>query len=172
MDYFEVIYHKDITNEQIDRIIKLKEEHWKYGVSSQKKWLDDNIHENDIHIMGYLRPEGQMVSYSNIVNVKVEIDSKHIDCLGLGNVCVSKEYEHKGHARELLLFVNEYIKCRNEIGILTCKADKTLMYSKFNWNRLEVEEATIGEVQFKENVMVLFGENLNSIKSLKINQNF
>lgn len=47
------IQNKDLTEEIKTQIIQIKEEHWHYGDTSQRKWLKDNLLANDVHLLGY-----------------------------------------------------------------------------------------------------------------------
>ncbi len=173
MDYFNVLYHKNIKKEQIDSIIQLKEQHWKYGVESQARWIKNHIQGDDIHVLGYLEQSNKLVSYSHLVNVKANVDGRLVNCLGWGNLCVCKEYEHKGHAKEMIQFLNEYIRGRNEEGITLCKADKAAIYSRYSWNKVDAIKVIVENEQFNEIVMLLDCEDMtNNINTLEINRSF
>lgn len=172
MDFFKVIRHEDLTYEQMQDVIQLKEEHWKYGTESQLKWIQNNICENDVHILGYIDSEDNPISYLNLVHLNVIIDGKKISYLGMGNVCVSKKYEHKGHARALILFSNDYIREHGGKGITLCRNGKEKIYSKYSWINLKKSFVTVGGKPFGDTVMLLDDTLDKNTDNIIISKNF
>ena len=46
---------KKLKKKEILSICKLKNTYWKYGVRSQINWFNENIQDNDIHNLAYLK---------------------------------------------------------------------------------------------------------------------
>ena len=40
----------ELNETEIKKIIKLKDTHWKYGLREQRKWFNENISNEDIHL--------------------------------------------------------------------------------------------------------------------------
>lgn len=40
----------ELMESEIKKIIKLKDTHWRYGLREQRKWFNQNIHNEDIHL--------------------------------------------------------------------------------------------------------------------------
>ena len=50
---YKIIKNKNINNKQIEDISRLKDSFWKYGLTSQKKFLKLNKKLDDLHILAY-----------------------------------------------------------------------------------------------------------------------
>jgi len=129
-----LIRHKEITPEDVDKIIKLKSQHWNYSYESQYKWLYDNIIENDFHLM-IENSLHELLAYLNIVYLDIECDDKIKSHLGIGNVCVEKKLKGQGYGIFLMHISNIILKQLKRPGVLICKNNLADFYSKANWFR-------------------------------------
>ena len=55
---------KKLKKKEILSICKLKNTYWKYGVRSQINWFNENIQDNDIHNLAYLKEK--LVGYVSL----------------------------------------------------------------------------------------------------------
>ena len=130
MDY--IIQRNDsLTEKQKETVIALKQQHWPYPYESQKRWMDENLREDDLHILGYINDE--LVAYLNLIRVDVLCDSETLPLIGVGNVCVSSSYLKRGLGKELIKYVNVYFENHDICGILLCKDSLVSFYQKCNW---------------------------------------
>lgn len=162
-----LIRHKEITPEDVDKIIKLKSQHWNYSYESQYKWLYENIADNDFHLI-LENSKHKLIAYLNIVYVDVECDGKSISHLGIGNVCVAKELKGMGYGILLMNIATYYIKLLNKTGILICKENLREFYKKTGWIEFK-KNWTIGDITIKG---ILFISERRNYTLLKINKNF
>ena len=69
-------------------------------------------------------------------NIKIILDGKEYDAIGVGNVCVAKNKRGMNYGALLLHSVNTVIKERDSVGILLCKDALTGFYRKAGWNEI------------------------------------
>ena len=50
-DRLKIYSTKNLNQNLINKIIKLKSTHWKNSLSNQRKWFKKNLFKNDIHII-------------------------------------------------------------------------------------------------------------------------
>ncbi len=169
MNCLKVTFKKNLklTEEDIDSLIYLKQQFWKYDYHEQKKWLHENIREDDYHI--FINNEKQLLAYLNAVRVDVMINHKEYNMLGVGNVCVDKNMAHIGLGSLLLSVMNLQLKYLHMQGILLCKRNLIDFYKESNWKLIESTSVKIGDIPFNNCVMVYnpksewFGHTINKI---------
>jgi hypothetical protein len=126
---------KDLSRNEINEIINLKDEHWSYGGKNQKKYFKKNLNNNDIHNLLYFKKK--LIGYtalrhSNYKNIK----NKTIKYLHFDTIVIKKRFRKK-HYSVLLMFYNNFIiKKNNKISILFCNSNLINFYKKFNWKIL------------------------------------
>jgi len=111
-------------------IIGVKAEHWNYTFSEHSKWMDENLTEDDVHIILYV--DSEIAGYANLVYRDL-LNIEKTKVVGVGNVCVSKKYENKGIGTFIMNSITFFLKERNLIGLLFCKDSLTPFYSKSGW---------------------------------------
>ena len=117
MNKVSIIPHEKITKQQIAEIIDIKMNIWPFPFEEQYKWIINNLKDDDIHI--YLKVDGKIVSYLNLISIMIEIDQASINGFGVGNVCSLEK--SRGYGKEVLLQANNYINNNNRVGMLFCK---------------------------------------------------
>ena len=172
---YNFILNRDITIDTIKRIIDLKKEHWPYDYNSQISWIKQNLQDEDIH---YFLCEGErLIAYLNTVFLDVESDHHKFKMLGIGNVCVDKQYEHTGIGRKLITSINSYLDQIKESGILLCKLQITGFYEKCNWHKLPSKTVFINQKKYENDVMVYSSNDLinsafKNTEKIVISRNF
>lgn len=155
------IENQDIQESLLLEIIQLKEQHWSHGIDSQKKWIKCNLQKFDKHCILYTcdknKKDKKVIAYLNLIDVNGKFNNKLCKCIGIGNVCVDKKYEHMGYGRLLLKEVNKYLEENNFIGVLLCKLSVEEFYSKVGWKKLEVQYVNVNGVAYTNIVMVYNG---------------
>ncbi len=164
-----IVKNADLTLETRNSIAKLKNQHWPYGIESQKDWMDKNIQADDYHLLG-LDEKGILRSYLTIVQVNVKFAEKEDKALGLGGVCVDKSIEHCGFGKKLVLIANNFIQSEGKVGLLLCKENLVEFYEKCKWVVVDCERAYVDGHIFAYKVMTY----LHSLKCdcISIDRNF
>jgi predicted GNAT family N-acyltransferase len=169
---WRIVRHADLSIVEKFRILQLKNQHWPYGINSQICWMKDNICNNDYHLMGeeYTEHGIKIKAYLTIVFLKVEIDGRNFNALGLGGVCIDKSIEHKGYGKRIVEEANEFIKGNGMKGFLLCKNHLVEFYRKCHWKLLNFEYAEIANVLYENSIMEL--DDMCSCSKIIINRNF
>lgn len=124
--------HKYLTDEELDKIISLKMQHWEYSKESQIKWIKENIDQNDIHLMVMVNKDN-LIAYLNMVRVSISANGNEKPFFGIGNVCVDKQYLRLGYGG-LIMNISRFVLQQSKLpGILLCKKYLIEFYSKGNW---------------------------------------
>lgn len=172
---FEIIEHKFLSACEQDQIIELKQNYWKYSSASQKKWIEENVRDNDVHILLY---DGDIpIAYLCISGISVDVGNTSMEALGIGNVCVKKEYTGKGIGKQCIYHANAYISEQGKIGILLCHDNLRGFYGKCGWTTVADSDevlVTIAQRVYQHKIMVLNNDCklFSSCKRIKIDRNF
>lgn len=153
---WRLIKHSELLIPEEIRIANLKEQRWSYGIDSQIHWIKENIYDDDYHLLGEEKTEDGIVliAYLNLVNVQIELDKNKIEAIGIGNVCVDKNFEHSGYGRSLVLKADEYITGLKKQGILLCKDSLIEFYRKCGWKIALAEKTFAAGVPYFHTVML------------------
>lgn len=125
----KVLTHGDVKKSELDDIIRIKSVAWPYSYNSQKKWINDNLCDEDLHLILMLDNRG--VAYLNLINITVEINNETYISYGVGNVCSC--IQGCGYGQGLLTLVNKFIIESNRVGLLFCKSNLVDFYKKYKW---------------------------------------
>jgi predicted N-acetyltransferase YhbS len=166
---FEILVLKQasLSEEDLISIIKLKMQYWPNPYELQRDWINENLRPDDYNLL--LKVQGQLVGFMNLVLVNAQLANKCIiQLLGVGNVCVSKEYSGKGIGLLLMQIANYQINSTGYNGVLLCSDKLVNFYFKAGWIKLR-GEVYINKTKFKGNTMTL--KEIES-PSLVLNRNF
>lgn len=155
MYVLKLIPHEEVTQNDLDKIIKVKSTAWPYSYEKQLDWIRCNLNVLDIHVLLYL--DGELLAYLNLVNVELFIDGIRKHAYGIGNVCVKKK--KKGFGKELIKSVNSYLVENNKYGLLFCKKSLVNFYSYNNWLVTEKKKLTL---MFDNNLIETMVFNLHT----------
>ncbi|RZK26445.1 MAG: GNAT family N-acetyltransferase [Flavobacterium sp.] len=135
MEFISVL-HRDVDSVMLDQICEIKNENWNYGSESQRKWIENNISANDIHLVGV--ENRAIVTYCNIVLRRIHMDSESIvEVRGIGNVCVRQDLKGRGLGKELMKSVNSFLIREDLYGLLLCKRNLIGFYKNCDWAVLD-----------------------------------
>jgi len=130
----DFIEHKNISENELEKICTLKKQHWDYSIQEQIQWIHNNLTINDVHLL-LRNTEGILFGYLNLIKLSVILDVKSTDMIGIGNVCVDKNYQNNQYGF-FLMKTSEYYLRKNMInGILLCKKKLIPFYDTIRWNR-------------------------------------
>jgi len=134
--HIETVIHKNLEARLIDEICIIKDDSWQHGMANQKKWLDENVAAEDIHLL-IRNNKNNLIGYANFAHRNAVINQGKYQVFGLGNVCVAAEFKGKGIGAELMSSINNEINSKGYIVILHCKEDLESFYSKFGWEIID-----------------------------------
>ena len=161
--------HSKLSGKEWDEIAFLKDQHWPHGPESQKAWIAQNFEDNDVHIIGYLGDTP--VAYASLNAIHCVMDSKQVEILGLGGVCVDLNYQKQGLGRIIVECANEYITAEGKAGLLLCHHELTGFYSLCGWKIIHCEKVYVADADYKYFVMSI-ANDFSAMVSLVIPKNF
>jgi len=121
-----------ITQELTSKIINLKKQYWNYSYEEHKKWLENNITNDDFHLV-ITDSTDCIISYLNIISTQLTIEDQKIEVSGIGNVCVDKIFVNQGIGQLTLNITNHYLSSINKVSLLLCKPNLVNFYMKTGW---------------------------------------
>ena len=142
----------ELTHEDVSQLIGLKKIYWPYSEEKQWEWFRTNTKTDDLHIS--LSVGGVMIAYLSAQNVEVSIDGRTINSLGIGTVCVDKQYAGNGYGRVLMSVVNVLVREKNTIGILVCMDDVVGFYKGAGWRIVNPLRTIVVDSEYDDNVMI------------------
>lgn len=163
------VKQSELTEDILRDIIFLKNQYWVHPYESQKRWIEENLDADDIHLL--MKSEGKPIAYLSICRVVITIDQEKRDMLGIGSVCVGRDFAGKGLGRAIVLAANELIKGKGEDGALLCHDALVGFYGRIGWSLLKYKTATLAEKPYCDNVMLLREDEIQA-DSVLINKNF
>lgn len=156
------IFHKDITENELLEVIKIKSIAWPYSLENQLQWIKDNIEDDDIHVL-LMDEKNDVKAYLNMIAIVFKINGKINSGFGIGNVCALEK--GKGWGKELIISVNSYLKDNGQIGILFCKQVLVKFYSENDWNLIENEKIILKKAF--ENIKCMISNKELNLKKLE-----
>ncbi len=166
---FILIKHTELTSAQLDDIIRLKQQHWKYSYECQLNWIKANLQEGDLHLL--MQIDGVSVGYLNIVLVDMHTKGTIISCKGIGNVCVDLAYRKQGFGRKIMEKANEIIRENQDIGVLLCRSPLVPFYESLGWKKVDYTCLEIQNHGFHETIM-FWNSDIKQISSAVLTRNF
>lgn len=128
---FLSIFTKNLNNQTIKKICKLKNVHWKFGLKSQIKFFKDNLKKNDIHNL--IVKDKELIAYTALRNLNFFIGKKKIRYLRFDTLIVDKKYRGKGYSNKIMELNNKTIKNKKKPSILICRKNMVKFYSNHGW---------------------------------------
>lgn len=141
---FDFVTHGDCPSSLRQEISRLKMQSWQYPVEAQLAWMEDNLVDNDIHLL--LRDNaGVLVGYLDMVHLKVEADNANKEMLGVGNVCVDMNARGCGYGFLLVKLAESRMRSMHLSGVLLCHDALVGFYSLCGWHKFGGELVVAGE---------------------------
>jgi len=148
----KAIRHTEISNKELDEIIKIKSFAWPYPYEKQLEWINRNITNLDLHML--LLKNNEPVAYLDLIDIKLKVDTKIANAYGVGNVCAIEK--GKGYGNELMEQTNKYIAGKQRIGLLFCKKELVSFYNKHGWILMDKSHLALGFDNSNIETMVFF----------------
>ena len=169
IDNFKICFIEDreLNEDMIREIIKIKQHHWNYSYDEHKKWIRENINHDEHHLI-VMNSNNQAIAYLNIIKTSIIYNNIEEEVLGVGNVCVDKNYSGKGIGKLIMDICNYYLSSCGKRSILLCKQDLVKFYEKSGWNKYE------GELYINDtkcNVELMLSDNVIS-PQVTVTRNF
>ena len=153
---FDFVKHKDCNSDDILSICKLKEQHWDYDIAEQKRWIETNMNNDDVHLL--LKNQNELIGYLSMTKVSLKLDDRVLDVIGIGSVCVKKKLKGEKIGFLIMQLANYYLLQSNSLGALLCKKELKNFYIKCGWEIFS-NQVTINDEPF--NHLLLFSRKID-----------
>ena len=156
-----------LSQKDLSKIFKLKEERWKFGISSQKKFFKKNIKKFDIHNFIYKsQKKNELIGYTCFRLRNIFLSEKKFNYLLLDTIIISKKYRKKNYGKKLMKLNNKMIKKNKIPSFLFCNSKNAKFFKSFKWKFLPHRTYKV----LKNNVKKQFCMSYNNKFRIKSNQ--
>ncbi|MBC5837038.1 GNAT family N-acetyltransferase [Flavobacterium muglaense] len=159
MEYLSIVKQKDISEQELLEVCKIKSVFGDYSIGSQKQWILKNLYEDDLHFLLY--NDDVLVAYLNLVDVRLLINGNLWSVYGIGNVCSSKN--GSGFGSKIVRKLNDFLVSVDIPGYLFCKQNLISFYSKNGWAILDCDNSNVLKNIEIKSMIFNFKENVNNI---------
>lgn len=164
---YKIFKNKNIKNNQILSISKLKDSFWRYGIKNQKIFLRSNTNANDLHILAYKNKE--IVGY---VNLKIKLFKKNDNTKKnkfflFDGFIVDKRFREINIGRNIIKISKKKSKLLKMPILLLCKRSIMPFYKKLNFKIIPKKKYQLLNHQYK-GLLMQYNLNLKKINLIKI----
>ena len=144
---------KKLKKKEILSICKLKNTHWKYGVKSQVDWFNENVQDNDIHNLAFLKEK--LVGYVSLRKRNFFLKNKKKNYLYFDTLIVSKRYRKLKIGHELSNLTVNVIKKAKIHSMLVCKKKIISFYEKYKWKKVIQKKSKILDHKYSKSLCIM-----------------
>tara|TARA_B110000503_G_C7128569_1_gene405806 strand:+ start:653 stop:1177 length:525 start_codon:yes stop_codon:yes gene_type:complete len=139
---------KQLKKNEILSICKLKDMQWKHGLKSQINWFNENVQNNDIHNIVFLK--GRVIGYALLRKRNFLIKNNNNNYFYYDTNIVSKKYRGLNIGSELSRLTQKVIKKSGLHAMLICEKKMELFYSKRGWNKKNRNKSKISDHKYSK----------------------
>tara|TARA_B110000503_G_scaffold136292_1_gene218368 strand:+ start:210 stop:719 length:510 start_codon:yes stop_codon:yes gene_type:complete len=164
---YKIIRNKNIKNNQILGISKLKDSFWPYGIKNQKKFLRSNTNINDLHILAYKNKN--IVGYVNL-KIKLFIKNDNIKknkFFLFDGFIVDKLFRKVNIGRNIVRICKKKSKSEKIPIFLLCKRSVMPFYKKLNFKIIPKKKYHLLNHRYK-GLLLQYNFNSKKINPIKI----
>lgn len=130
--FLKILKKSKINRSLINKISKLKNQEWKYGIKANIKWFQEKIERDDIHFIIF--NQNRIIAYNCLRKKKFLTKKKIKNTLYIfDSLVVSKKYRNKGLGKFISIASLLFLKKFKSKGFLLCKKEKLLFYQSIGW---------------------------------------
>lgn len=147
-----------LSNNEINKILKFKNKVWKFGIKSQIQWYKNNVYKDDINIIGLLKENKKICSYTLLRKRSFFLKNKkkpyfYLDTFISDNLNIN--------AFSLMKFNKKCIG--KKICFLICEKKFEKLYTFFGFKKILKKNFEIMDHQIKKKL--LMGYNIKRFNS-------
>jgi hypothetical protein len=132
---FKSILTKNLTKDNIKKILSLKKQVYNFSLTSHRNWFKKNMNSNDINNL--LIYKSKIVGYTALRTKKCILNKKKTQkILIFDTFLIKRELRKKGFGSKLMIFNNLVILRKKTGSVLLCNKSMTHFYKFFNWKIL------------------------------------
>ena len=144
---------KKLKQKEILSICKLKNTHWKYGISSHLNWFNEYIQKNDIHNLAYLKEK--LVGYALLRNRNFLLKKKKKKYLYYDTLIVAKKQRKQKIAHKLSSLIENVIKKSKLHSMLICEKKIEPFHKKYKWKKINNKKSQIIDHKYPKNFSMM-----------------
>ena len=153
---------KKLKKKEILSICKLKNTHWRYGVSSHLNWFNEYIQENDIHNLAYLKEK--LVGYALLRNRNFLLKKKKIKYLYYDTLIVAKKQRKQKIGHKLSSLIEKVIKKSKLHSMLICEKKIISFHKKYKWKKITKRRTKILDHKYPKDFSIMCLNQTETIK--------
>ena len=142
---------KKLKKKQVLDIVKLKDQHWKFGLKSQLLFFKKNFKSYDIHNLFYLSKI--LIGYTALKRrtfYKKKIKNNY---LLFDALVIAKDFRNLKLSRVIMSFNNKIIRNNKMRSFLICENKLSKFYKKFSWSKISKKNIELKDHKTKKNFM-------------------
>ncbi len=147
--------------DEFSKILILKEEEWKHGISSQKKFFKKNIKKFDIHNLFFIsNKKKKLIGYTCFRRRYFMLNKKKMKYMLLDSILVSKDYKKKNYGKKIMKINNIFIKKNRLPSFLLCTKKNSNFFKLFKWKLIPPKKFHIANKVKKNQNLMFYNSNL------------
>ena len=150
------------------QIFSLKNSHYKFSLAEQKKWFNQNINSNDIHLMIIFKKK--IIGY-NCLRIKKAFINNFNSNIKISyfflfdTLIVDKKFRNLKASTILLKKSSELIEKKFDLSFLICERKMINYYKNFKW-RIFPKNKILSSFTINKKTIMFFSKKIN-IKNIK-----
>ena len=154
-----------LKEEQIRKILLLKNQHWNFGIASQLNNYKKKFHKSDINNCLYLNDE--LIGFTAL---KLRSFSKNnMKYFLFDKLIIKKKHRNKNYSLILMDFNNFVIKNNDKSSFLICNKEMIKFYLYHGWKKLNKKEVIFSDFKTNKIPMCYNYTNKKKIKKIFLN---
>lgn len=146
------LYTRKLSKKQKLEILKLKDIHWRHGLTSQILHFNKNYKKNDLNNLLYCKKK--LIGYTGLRKMKIIINKKKINFLLFDTLIINKPFRNLGLSKLLMTFNNCVIENHKTRSYLICKNELSSFYKKHGWKNYQKKD--ILKCNYKNQIVMFF----------------
>ena len=126
-----------LNKKEVSNILNLKEQQWKFGLNSQKKFFKKNVKNYDFHNFIYSsQNKKNLIGYTCFRIRHLSVENQKFKYMLLDSIIIKKKFQKKNYGRKLMKFNNSFIKKKKLPSFLFCSKKNLKFFEMFKWKKI------------------------------------
>ena len=153
---------KFLTNLLINKICKLKNSYWSFGLKSNKDWFKKNVYRNDVHLLMFRdKKKTVLVGYTLLRKRKYFANNRFSNYFYLDTIIIDKKHRNQKIGQLMMKENNTTIKKSNIPAFLICNKSLINFYKKYKWKTIKRKYFKLSDHKIKNRYGMVFNFKKN-----------